>query len=70
MLDLMTAFSRCRPPHGNRVAVLTNAGGPGIMATDSLLSLGMRMAALAPETIEDLRTFLPREARASRTPST
>ena len=62
MLDLMTAFSRCRPPRGNRVVVLTNAGGPGIMATDSLLSMGMRMATLAPETVDDLRSFLPREA--------
>ena len=62
MLDLMTAFSRCRPPRGNRVAVLTNAGGPGIMTTDSLLSMGMRLATLAPETQDDLRGFLPREA--------
>jgi acetyltransferase len=62
MLDLMAAFSRCRPPDGNRVAVLTNAGGPGIMATDSLLALGMRIATLAPESIDDLRGFLPREA--------
>ncbi len=62
MLDIMTAFSRCPLPNGNRVAVLTNAGGPGIMATDSLLSHGMRLASLAPETTEHLRAFLPAEA--------
>ncbi len=62
MLDLMAAFSRCRPPRGNRLAVLTNAGGPGIMATDSLLSLGMRMATLSEDCVAALKSFLPREA--------
>lgn len=62
MIDLMTAFARCPLPSGNRVAILTNAGGPGIMTTDSLLSHGMRMAALSPDSIDDLRSFLPPEA--------
>jgi acetate---CoA ligase (ADP-forming) len=62
MLELMAAFSRCRPPRGNRTAVLTNAGGPGIMATDSLLSAGMRIATLSAESTAALRGFLPREA--------
>ena len=62
MLDLVAAFSRCPIPRGDRVAVLTNAGGPAIMATDTLLALGMQMAALAAETQEDLRSFLPPEA--------
>jgi acetyltransferase len=62
MLDLFAAFSRCPLPAGNRVAVLTNAGGPGIMATDSLLALDMRLATLSDESVEDLRSFLPREA--------
>ena len=62
MLDLVAAFSRCPLPAGNRVAILTNAGGPGIMATDSLLSLDMQLATLADESREELRRFLPREA--------
>lgn len=62
LLDLMAAFSRCPLPEGNRVVVLTNAGGPGIMATDSLLAEGMRLATLSTETLEDLRAFLPPEA--------
>ena len=62
MLDLVAAFSRCPIPRGDRVAVLTNAGGPAIMATDTLLALGMQMSALAVETQEDLRSFLPPEA--------
>jgi acetyltransferase len=62
LIDLMTAFARCPLPRGNRVAVLTNAGGPGIMATDSLLSNGMRLATLTPESSDDLRSFLAAEA--------
>ncbi len=65
MLDLVAAFSRCPPPRGNRVAVLTNAGGPAIMATDALLAGGMRMAELADETVKDLSSFLPSEASLS-----
>jgi acetyltransferase len=62
MIDLMTAFARCPLPRGNRVAILTNAGGPGIMATDSLLSQGMRLAPLSAETTAQLRSFLAAEA--------
>jgi acetyltransferase len=62
MLELVLAFSRCPTPRGNRVAVLTNAGGPGIMATDALLANGMQMAELSDETQQDLRAFLPDEA--------
>jgi acetyltransferase len=62
MLDLVAAFSRCPIPKGNRVAVLTNAGGPAIMATDALLGAGMQMATLSTESQDDLRTFLPPEA--------
>src|SRR5262245_56963467 len=62
MIDLMTAFARCPLPRGNRVAILTNAGGPGIMATDSLLSQGMRLASLSADTTAQLRSFLAPEA--------
>ena len=62
LLDFVAAFSRCPIPEGDRVAVLTNAGGPAIMATDALLAAGMQMAALATETQEDLRSFLRPEA--------
>jgi acetyltransferase len=62
MLDLVAAFSRCPLPRGNRVAVLTNAGGPAIMATDALLAADMSMAKLSQETQEDLKSFLPAAA--------
>lgn len=46
-------------PAGPRVAVLTNAGGVGIMATDACISNGLKMAQLAPETVERMRPHLP-----------
>ena len=49
-------------PRGKRVAVLTNAGGPAIMATDALVSSGLEMAELSEKTKEALRGFLPSEA--------
>lgn len=47
---------------GNRVALLTNAGGPGIMAADACESHGLLIPELAPETTAALRAFLPPEA--------
>jgi acetyl coenzyme A synthetase (ADP forming)-like protein len=49
-------------PAGARVAILTNAGGPGIMATDACESRGLRVVPLQAETEAALREFLPREA--------
>jgi acetyl coenzyme A synthetase (ADP forming)-like protein len=49
-------------PRGRRVAVLTNAGGPGIMATDACESRRLEVARLAPDTEQALRAFLPVEA--------
>jgi acetyl coenzyme A synthetase (ADP forming)-like protein len=46
-------------PEGNRVAVLTNAGGPGILAVDALESAGLRLAPLTGETKSYLRQRLP-----------
>ncbi|NJE10940.1 acetate--CoA ligase family protein [Thermococcus sp. MAR1] len=44
---------------GKRVAVITNSGGPGVLATDKLERLGLEMVRLSDETIEELRSFLP-----------
>ena len=44
---------------GKRVAVITNSGGPGVLATDRLEKLGLEMAKLGGETVEELRSFLP-----------
>jgi acetyl coenzyme A synthetase (ADP forming)-like protein len=47
---------------GHRVGILTNAGGPGIMATDACESRGLQLPALAPHTEAALRALLPPEA--------
>ena len=46
-------------PTGNRLAIVTNGGGPGVMATDLAVDLGVRMAELSPATIEMLNGVLP-----------
>ena len=47
-----------RPP-GPRLTILTNAGGPGVLATDSLIANGGELAAFSPETLTALNELLP-----------
>ena len=49
-------------PAGPRVAVLTNAGGPGILAADACEAHGLTLGTLAPTTRDALRAFLPAAA--------
>jgi len=46
-------------PKGPHLTVVTNAGGPGVLATDALILNGGELTALAPETIAKLNDFLP-----------
>ncbi len=46
-------------PRGSRLAIVTNAGGPGALATDALVSGGGQVAPLSQKTIAELNTFLP-----------
>jgi acetyltransferase len=46
-------------PRGPRLTILTNAGGPGVIATDALIGTGGELAALSGETIAALDAFLP-----------
>lgn len=62
LFDTARAFDRCPLPAGRRLAVVTNAGGPGIMATDACVNLRLEMAALSPATTAALRGFLPATA--------
>ncbi len=55
-------FANCPIPKGDRVAIITNSGGPGIMATDAVCEHGMQMAKLTDATKEKLRSFLPAAA--------
>ena len=55
-------FANCPIPKGDRVAIITNSGGPGIMATDAVSEYGMQMAQITDETKDKLRSFLPAAA--------
>lgn len=46
-------------PHGDRLAIVTNGGGPGVMATDRAADFDIPMAELAPETMAKLDAVLP-----------
>jgi acetyltransferase len=46
-------------PKGPRLTILTNAGGPGVLATDRLLTTGGELAEISAETISQLNEFLP-----------
>ncbi len=59
LFDYSLAFAYQPHLKGRNIAIVTNAGGPGIMATDALESSGMKLATLRPETIECLRKSLP-----------
>jgi acetyltransferase len=52
-------LSRQPRPKGPRLTILTNAGGPGVLATDSLVANGGELAQLSPESISRLNEFLP-----------
>jgi acetyltransferase len=62
LFDLAMAFSNQPLPAGNRVAIVTNAGGPGIIAADTCEAKGLDVIRLSPATEEKLRTQLPQEA--------
>lgn len=46
-------------PRGNRLAIVTNAGGPGVLATDALIKNGGQLAQLSVKTMEKLNALLP-----------
>ena len=72
LFDFATAFAykneselgkmRRKVPAGNRVAIVTNAGGPGIVATDMTMFSGLQLAKFKDETIETLASHLPSTA--------
>ncbi len=53
------AFVNQPLPRGKRVAIVTNAGGPGIMATDSSIRHGLELSTLSPKTTAILKANLP-----------
>lgn len=62
LFDYALAFASQPIPSGNRVAVITNAGGPGIMAADAAESLGLKMVTPSADAQARMRKFLPAAA--------
>ncbi|HEX2464049.1 MAG TPA: GNAT family N-acetyltransferase [Thermoanaerobaculia bacterium] len=58
LFDGAETLARSRVPAGNRLAILTNGGGPGVLATDSLITQGGVLAELRPQTRERLEAKL------------
>lgn len=59
LFDAVAILSQPRRPAGPRLAILTNGGGPGVMATDALVLNGGVLAALAAGTMDRLSRSLP-----------
>jgi acetyltransferase len=59
LFDVASALANQPIPKGNRVAIVTNAGGPGLLATDALVGLGMEVAPLKNSTRAKLKKALP-----------
>lgn len=62
LFDVAMVLAHQKIPRGKKVAVVTNAGGPGILATDALINSGMEMPSLTPATIKELKTFSSADA--------
>ncbi|HET8526503.1 MAG TPA: GNAT family N-acetyltransferase [Actinomycetota bacterium] len=62
MFDVATILANQPPPRGDRVAIVTNAGGLGILCADACEAHGLHVAALSSGTTEELRSFLSGEA--------
>lgn len=62
LIDFSAALAMQPLPKGDRVLIITNAGGPGIMAADAVEKSGLKVAILENRTITLLREKLPRES--------
>jgi acetate---CoA ligase (ADP-forming) len=65
LFDNGRAFANQPLLKGDRIAIVTNAGGPGILATDTLEHHGMRLARFEAETIKKIKAALPEAASAA-----
>jgi acetyl coenzyme A synthetase (ADP forming)-like protein len=62
LFDVAMLLANQPVPRGKRVAILTNAGGPGILAADACEAHDLTLSALSETTTTDLRSFLPPQA--------
>jgi len=59
MFDCAELLAKQQPPKGDRLAIITNAGGPGVMTTDALIDRDGKLAPLSEETLDALNGLLP-----------
>jgi acetyltransferase len=59
LFDMAEVLSKQPRPDGPRLTIITNAGGPGVLATDTLIGGGGQLATLSAETVESLNRILP-----------
>lgn len=62
LFDYAALYTTQPLPRGNRVAIITNAGGPGIMATDAAVRHGLKLAEISEETKNKLKGSMPDSA--------
>ena len=68
LFDLAALYTTQPMPKGNRLGIITNAGGPGIMATDAAIAAGLKIAKLEDSTKEKLKPPVLPEAAALNNP--
>jgi acetate---CoA ligase (ADP-forming) len=59
MFDLCKGFVKLPPVKGRRIAIVTNSGGPGVLAADRAEEIGLEISEPGPQLRERLRQFLP-----------
>jgi acetyltransferase len=59
LFSMAEVLSKQPSPKGPRLTTITNAGGPGVLATDALINGGGELAEISPGTMEELNGFLP-----------
>jgi len=62
LFDIAMALSVLKPPRGRRTAVITNSGGPGVLAADALGDYKVDLVDFQPETVAKLKPLYPPEA--------
>ncbi len=62
MFNRAIAFAYQPLPKSNQIAIVTNAGGPGVLATDSAINCGLKLASFSDATSDSLRKSLPTTA--------
>jgi acetyltransferase len=63
MFDIAMAFTSQPVPRGDRIAIVSNAGGPAILATDAAVREGMQLAEFTPATGHRLGAVLPEDSK-------